>query len=36
MNSFLALSEVLGHLIYLENKNKVKRIEKDDKILFMS
>ncbi len=36
MNSFLALSEVLGHLIYLENKNKVKRIEKDNKILFMS
>lgn len=36
MNSFLALSEVMGHLIYLENKNKVKRIEKNNKILFMS
>lgn len=36
INSFLALSEVMGHLIYLENNNKVKRIEKDDKILFVS
>ncbi|MFX1340878.1 MAG: MBL fold metallo-hydrolase [Promethearchaeota archaeon] len=36
MNSFLALSEVMGHLIYLENKNQVKRIEKNNKILFVS
>lgn len=36
MNSFLALSEVMGHLIYLENKNNVKRIEKNNKILFVS
>jgi len=36
MNSFLALSEVMGHLIYLENKGKVKRIEKNNKILFES
>jgi len=36
MNSFLALSEVMGHLTYLENKNEVKRIEKNNKILFVS
>jgi glyoxylase-like metal-dependent hydrolase (beta-lactamase superfamily II) len=36
MNSFLALSEVMGHLIYLENNNKVHRIEKEDKIFFVS
>ncbi|MFX0069724.1 MAG: MBL fold metallo-hydrolase [Candidatus Hermodarchaeota archaeon] len=36
MNSYLALSEVLGHLIYLERQNKVQRIEKDNKILFVS
>ncbi len=36
LNSFLALSEVMVHLIYLENKNEVKRIEKDNKILFVS
>jgi len=36
MNSFLALSEVMGHLIYLENKSQVKRIEKNNKILFVS
>jgi glyoxylase-like metal-dependent hydrolase (beta-lactamase superfamily II) len=36
MNSFLALSEVMGHLIYLEKQHKVKRIEKNNKILFVS
>jgi hypothetical protein len=36
MNSFLALSEVLGHLIYLEKRNEVKRIQKNNKILFES
>ncbi|TFG06911.1 MAG: MBL fold metallo-hydrolase [Promethearchaeota archaeon] len=36
MNSYLALSEVLGHLIYLEKKNKVERIQKDGKILFIT
>jgi glyoxylase-like metal-dependent hydrolase (beta-lactamase superfamily II) len=36
MNSFLALSEVMGHLIYLEKKNEVKRIEKNNKIFFVS
>jgi len=36
LNSMLALSEVLGHLIYLENLNKVRRVEKNNKILFVS
>jgi len=34
MNSFLALNEVLSHLIYLEHQERVKRIERNDKILF--
>jgi glyoxylase-like metal-dependent hydrolase (beta-lactamase superfamily II) len=34
INSFLALSEVLGHLIYLEREEKVHRIEKNHKIMF--
>ena len=29
MNSYLALSEVLGHLIYLEQNGKVIKSEKD-------
>ncbi len=36
INSFLALSEVLGHLIYLESQNRVQRIEKSHKIFFSS
>lgn len=36
VNSFLALSEVLGHLIYLEKQGKVQRLEKNNKILFKS
>jgi len=36
LNSMLALSEVLGHLIYLENLDKVRRVEKNNKILFVS
>ncbi|MFX1279393.1 MAG: MBL fold metallo-hydrolase [Promethearchaeota archaeon] len=36
MNSFLALSEVLGHLFYLEDKELVSSIEKDGKILYFS
>ena len=36
MNSYLGLSEVLGHLIYLERQDKVKRTEKDGKYLFTS
>jgi len=32
----MAILETLGHLIYLENTNKIERIEKDDKILFVS
>jgi glyoxylase-like metal-dependent hydrolase (beta-lactamase superfamily II) len=35
-NSFLALSEVLGHLFFLENQGLVKSIEKSDKILYYS
>lgn len=34
MNKYLAMNEVLGHLIYLENKGEVTRIEKQDKIQF--
>ncbi|MFX1574345.1 MAG: MBL fold metallo-hydrolase [Promethearchaeota archaeon] len=34
INTFLALSEVLSHLIYLEHQNKVERIEKNEKIYF--
>ncbi|MFW9828011.1 MAG: MBL fold metallo-hydrolase [Candidatus Thorarchaeota archaeon] len=34
MNSFMALSEVLGHLFYLEAENKVKTVEKDGKLLY--
>ncbi|MFO7794754.1 MAG: MBL fold metallo-hydrolase [Promethearchaeati archaeon] len=34
MNSFLALSEVLAHLFYLEYQNKIFREDKDHKILF--
>lgn len=36
LNSFLALSEVVAHLIYLERQEKVKRIEKEGKYLFYS
>lgn len=36
MNMYLALNEVLSHLIYLECQNKVKRIEKDDIYSFYS
>lgn len=36
INSFLALSEVLSHLIYLEEQNKITRIEKNGKFLFSS
>ncbi|MFW9866741.1 MAG: MBL fold metallo-hydrolase [Candidatus Thorarchaeota archaeon] len=35
INTFLALSEVLSHLIYLEQQNKVKRIEKKGLIYFL-
>ena len=34
MNSYMALSEVLGHLFYLEAQNKVKTIEKNGKLLY--
>jgi glyoxylase-like metal-dependent hydrolase (beta-lactamase superfamily II) len=34
MNSYMALSEVLGHLFYLEAQKKVKTIEKDGKLLY--
>lgn len=36
MNKYLALNEVLSHLIYLEHQGKVKRIEKNGKNLFLS
>ena len=36
MNSFLALSEVLGHLFFLEDKGLVTSIEKNGKILYCS
>lgn len=36
MNSFLALSEVLGHLFFLENQGLVKSVEKNGKILYSS
>jgi len=35
-NSFMALSEVLGHLIYLEYQEKVNKIEKNGKVYFSS
>ncbi|MFX0001578.1 MAG: MBL fold metallo-hydrolase [Candidatus Hodarchaeota archaeon] len=34
MNSYMALSEVLGHLLFLEAEDKVKTIEKNGKILY--
>ncbi len=36
MNSYMALSEVLGHLFYLEAQDKVKTIEKNGKLLYYS
>ncbi|MFX0040896.1 MAG: MBL fold metallo-hydrolase [Promethearchaeota archaeon] len=36
MNSYMALSEVLGHLFYLEARNEVKRLYKNGKILYYS
>jgi glyoxylase-like metal-dependent hydrolase (beta-lactamase superfamily II) len=35
-NTFLAVSEVLGHLIYLEKQEKIKRFRKEKKIFFES
>ncbi|TXT56145.1 MAG: Hydroxyacylglutathione hydrolase [Promethearchaeota archaeon] len=35
-NTFLAVSEVLGHLIYLEEQQKINRVKKEDKIFFES
>ena len=35
INVFLALHEVLSHLIYLERQKKVKRVEKNNKIYFL-
>jgi hypothetical protein len=35
MNTMLALSEVLSHLIYLEEKGIIKRFEKDNKLYFI-
>ncbi len=36
MDCYLALNEVLIHLIYLENKGKVERVERDGKIMFFA
>ncbi len=35
MNTMLALSEVLSHLIYLEEQGKIKRFEKDNRLYFI-
>lgn len=36
INSYMALSEVLGHLLYLEDLGKVKNIEDDSTIRYLS
>ena len=36
INSYMALSEVLGHLLYLENKGEIKKIEKAGKFHYSS
>jgi glyoxylase-like metal-dependent hydrolase (beta-lactamase superfamily II) len=36
INKFLAINEVLSHLIYLEHQEKVKRVEKNEKFYFYS
>ena len=36
MNSFLALSEVLGHLLYLEHKGSIKKEEKNGLVFYIS
>jgi len=36
INSFMALSEVLGHLLYLENEGKIQKIEKNGKLFYKS
>jgi glyoxylase-like metal-dependent hydrolase (beta-lactamase superfamily II) len=35
INTYLGLGEVLSHLIYLEQENKVKRFEENDRIYFL-
>ena len=34
INSFMALSEVLGHLLFLENQGKVQKFEKNEKFYY--
>jgi len=36
INSFMALSEVLGHLLFLENQGKVQKFEKNGKFFYTS
>ena len=36
INTFLAISEIISHLIYLEHQGKIERIEKNGKFLFVS
>ena len=36
INSFMALSEVLGHLLYLEDRGKIEKFEKNGKYYYQS
>jgi glyoxylase-like metal-dependent hydrolase (beta-lactamase superfamily II) len=36
INGFMALSEVLGHLLYLENEGKVQKIEKNGNLYYFN
>jgi hypothetical protein len=36
INSFMALSEILGHLIFLENQKKVQKFEKNGHFFYTS
>ncbi|GAG77537.1 unnamed protein product, partial [marine sediment metagenome] len=36
INSFMALSEVLGHLFYLEDLGKIDKLEKNGKFYYQS
>ncbi|GAG24999.1 unnamed protein product, partial [marine sediment metagenome] len=34
INSFMALSEVLGHLVFLENQGKIQKFERNGHIFY--
>jgi len=36
INSFMALSEIIGHLLYLENQGKVQKFEKNGQFFYTS